>query len=341
MKPPFIHSNVSLKSFNTFGIDIKASHYAEVDSIETLQAVLSTCSGKNFPLLILGGGSNILFTQDFEGLIIRIVIPGIQIVREDVEHVWIQVGSGENWHQLVMHCVERNWGGIENLSLIPGTVGAAPVQNIGAYGVELKDVLEEVHGLQIDNGELHVFKNADCQFSYRDSIFKNSHKNQFVISSVLLRLDKDPRFNVSYGAVAEELKKINGNEISLRAVSDAVIQIRRSKLPDPAEIGNAGSFFKNPEISQDKFKLLQNEHPDIPHYLLDNKQVKIPAGWLIEQCGWKGKRCGNVGIYPKQALVIVNYGQATGAEVKHLAEQIQASVYEKFIIKLMAEVNIL
>lgn len=333
--------NISLKPFNTFGIDVSARYYAEANSIEMVQALFDTPQAREQSHFILGGGSNVLFTQNLSGLLIRILIPGIKIVREDTKHVWLEVGAGENWHQLVMHCVAQNWGGIENLSLIPGTVGAAPIQNIGAYGVELKDVLEEVHALHIKDGTLHIFNNHDCQFGYRNSIFKHSHKNQFVVSSIILRLAKNPRINLSYSAVAETVEKLNEGAPNLRSVSNAVIHIRRNKLPDPHEIGNAGSFFKNPEISQAEFAVLQNQHPDVPHYAVPNNQVKIPAGWLIEQCGWKGKRCGNVGVYPKQALVIVNYGQATGHEVKQLAEEIQNSVFEKFAIRIMPEVNII
>jgi len=336
-----MHVNISLKPFNTFGIDVKARYYAEADSMESLQDLLSAALKKNLPVFILGGGSNVLFTQDFVGLVIRILIPGVKVLREDSENIWLQVGAGENWHQLTMHCVEQNWGGLENLSLIPGTVGAAPIQNIGAYGVELKDALEEVHALRIADGSSHVFNNADCHFGYRNSIFKNSHRNQFIVCAILLRLNKNPKLQISYGAVAETLKKMGNGQPTLRAVSDAVMQIRRSKLPDPREIGNAGSFFKNPEISEEQFNILLNKYPEMPHYVLGNKQIKIPAGWLIEQCGWKGKRSGNVGIYPKQALVIVNYGQATGAEIKNLAEQIQNSVYDKFAINLVTEVNII
>lgn len=340
MKPP-ICSNVSLKSLNTFGIDVKADYYTEVNSITDAQVLLNSPQAQHQPYFILGGGSNILFTQNVSGLLIRMLIPGIQVLREDAEHVWLKIGAGENWHQLVLHCVANNWGGIENLSLIPGTVGAAPIQNIGAYGVELKDVLEEVHTLRIADATLHVFTNNDCHFGYRNSIFKNSHKNQYIVCAVVLRLTKNPVLNLSYSAVADTVEKLHpGVTPSLRAVSDAVIHIRRTKLPDPNEIGNAGSFFKNPEISQHQFNNLQQQYPDMPHYSLSSEQVKIPAGWLIEQCGWKGKRLGNVGIYPNQALVIVNHGNATGEEVKQLAQQIQNSVYEKFAIEIIPEVNI-
>jgi UDP-N-acetylmuramate dehydrogenase len=341
MKNSTIHSNVSLKKFNTFGIDAKARYYAEAQSIEDLPTILNSTQAKNTPHFILGGGSNVLFTQDLDSLVIRILMSGIKIIKEDDDHVWIQIGAGENWHQLVLHCVENNWGGVENLSLIPGTVGAAPVQNIGAYGVELKDIFSELQAFHIDDQSLHIFKHSDCHFGYRDSIFKNSHKNQYIICSITLRLDKKPNFHLSYKAVAETLQKTNGDKITLRAVSNAIIDIRRSKLPDPNEIGNAGSFFKNPEIMLAQFNQLQSQYPDIPHYATASDKVKIPAGWLIEQCGWKGKRSGNIGVYPKQALVLVNYGNATGQEIKQLAEQIKLSVYEKFNIDLLMEVNIL
>lgn len=338
MKTPLIHDNFSLKNLHTFGIDVKSRFYAKADSIETLQKILNSSVSLDHPQFILGGGSNILFTEDFNGLTIGVRIPKIKLVREDADHVWIEVGAGENWHHLVKYCVEQNWGGIENLALIPGTVGATPIQNIGAYGVELKDVFEELVALKILDKTLHVFKNPDCKFGYRDSIFKTSHKNQFVICSIVLRLDKKPQFHLGYGALTEI---IGDNKPTLKSVMNAVIQIRTSKLPNPQEIGNAGSFFKNPEITIDAFNLLKQAYPDMPNYPLDSTRIKIPAGWLIEQCGWKGKRFGNMGVYPKQALVLVNYGGATGAQIKELAEKIQASVYEKFAIQLVAEVNIL
>ena len=324
---------------HTFGLTVNARFFAEVSTVDDLQAILEEPTLKDMPKLVLGGGSNLLFTKDFEGLVIRIKITGIEKVKEDIEHVWIRAGAGENWHQFVLYCIEQGYGGLENLSLIPGTVGAAPMQNIGAYGVEIKDHFEELDALSIKEGVLKTFTHAACEFAYRHSIFKTGLRDQYIIVSVTFRLDKNPVFNTSYGAIQETLDKNGVQQLSLKAISDAVIEIRQSKLPDPEKIGNAGSFFKNPTISKELYESLKISFPAIPGYDQPEGTVKVPAGWLIEQCGWKGKTVGHVGVHENQALVLVNRGDAKGAEVKALAESIQLSVKEKFGIELIPEVN--
>ncbi|MCH8317578.1 MAG: UDP-N-acetylmuramate dehydrogenase [Bacteroidetes bacterium] len=339
-----IKSNFSLKTYNTFGIDAAAKLFAEVKDLTGLRSVITSQEYRSIPKLILGGGSNILFTGDFEGMVIKIAIKGMEVIKEDTSHVWVKAGAGEVWHDLVTYCIENNFAGIENLSLIPGLVGAAPIQNIGAYGVELKEVFEELQALSIEDGNEKIFTNAECVFSYRDSIFKNELKNKYVVTSVTLKLNKKPRLNVSYGAIKDKLKEMNV-ELSIRAIGEAVCQIRRSKLPDPAEIGNAGSFFKNPEIDPDVsgslFAEIKKQYPDIVSYPLRNGNVKIPAGWLVEKSGWKGKRIGNTGTYKDHALVLVNYGKATGKEIKEAAMKIKDSVKKKFGIVLKNEVNVI
>ncbi|MEM9671606.1 MAG: UDP-N-acetylmuramate dehydrogenase [Bacteroidota bacterium] len=338
-----VASRVSLKAYNTFGINSTAQYFAEVSSVAELQELLGDEQWQRTPKLILGGGSNLLFTSHFNGLVIKIGIGGIEVVEENHQEVWIKVGAGENWHQLVIYCIERVWGGIENLSLIPGTVGAAPMQNIGAYGVEIKDVFESLEAVEISSGNVRSFSTEDCKFGYRESVFKNIYKGQFIITSVVFRLNKQPLLNTSYGAIkevlVERLGKDNLNSASIRDVSDAVIHIRQSKLPDPAEIGNAGSFFKNPVVPASKFEALKQEYRNVPGYPVSETEVKVPAGWLIEQAGWKGKRFGEVGVHDRQALVLVNHGGATGEAVKKLAYDIQQSVQEKFGILIQPEVN--
>jgi UDP-N-acetylmuramate dehydrogenase len=336
-----IQQDFSLQAFNTFGIEAQARFFAEVQSNEDLISLLLFKGFKNIRKLILGGGSNILLTQDFEGLVIKVGIKGIEKIREDGESVWVSVGAGENWHEFVLYCLENEWNGVENLSLIPGTVGAAPMQNIGAYGVEIKEVFDSLVAINIANGELRTFTKEECKFGYRESIFKNEVKNQYAIVNVTFRLSKKANFNISYGAVAQTLADMGVTTLSAKAISQAVIKIRQSKLPNPEQIGNAGSFFKNPEISQQLFDELKEKYPLIPSYPIDEQRVKVPAGWLIEQCGWKGRRIGNTGSHKDQALVLVNYGGATGQEIKSLAEQIQQSVLEKFGICLSMEVNII
>jgi len=333
-----IQNEVSLKAHNTFGIEVKARKFVEVTQITDLQSLLTQTTE---PILILGGGSNVLFTQDFEGLVIKIKLQGIQVIKENEDFAWLEVAAGEVWHELVLYCVENGYGGIENLSLIPGTVGAAPMQNIGAYGVEIKEVLEQVKAVHRNTGEVHIFNNESCNFGYRESVFKNIHKDQFVITGVTLKLSKKPTFNTSYGAIQDTLKTSQVDTLSLKAISDAVCQIRNSKLPNPKEIGNAGSFFKNPVIAQAQFEALKERFPTIVGYPLPEAQVKVPAGWLIEQSGWKGKRFGNIGVHTRQALVLVNYGGGNGAEIRQLSEDIQASVLEKFGIEIKPEINII
>ncbi len=335
-----VQENTSLKNFNTFGIDVSATYFCTVFSVEELKQLLQNDKFISVPKLIIGGGSNVLFTKDVEALVIHNQLKGIEIVEETNEQVLIKAGAGEAWNDLVMYCVNRNYGGIENLSLIPGSVGAAPMQNIGAYGVELKETFEELEAIAIDTGEKKIFSKDECRFGYRESIFKQEAKGRHFITSVTLRLNKTPKLNTRYGAIEHQLQEMQVSVATIKNISDAVCAIRRSKLPDPAIIGNAGSFFKNPEISKELFDKLIYNNPLMPNYpIAQSLNYKIPAGWLIEQCGWKGKRVGNTGSHKDQALVLVNYGGATGEEIISLAKQIQESVKEKFEIDILAEVN--
>ncbi|HTS46098.1 MAG TPA: UDP-N-acetylmuramate dehydrogenase [Puia sp.] len=334
-----IQQNISLKQFNTFGIDVNAGYFGRFTSAEELTGQMSFDS--KLPVHILGGGSNILFTKDFVGLVLKNDIMGIELVKEDEHHVYVRVGAGENWHRFVMYCINRNWAGLENLSLIPGNVGASPMQNIGAYGVELKEVFEELEAYHIREKKVFTFSVNDCEFGYRESVFKKKWKDQFVILHVTFRLNKVPVFNTSYGALETELSRMGVKELSIQAISQAVINIRSSKLPDPAKIGNAGSFFKNPQVIKSRFLQLKKENPGIIGYENQNGTMKLAAGWLIEQCGWKGFRNGDAGCYDKQALVLVNYGHASGKEIYKLSEDIAASVKKKFGVELEREVNII
>ena len=333
-----IQENISLKPFTTFGIDKKAKFFTTVETLDELKIALLAAKEKQLPVFILGGGSNILLTRDIEGLVIKLEIKGINLVKEEGDQLWVEVGAGEMWHELVLHSIAQDWAGLENLSLIPGTVGASPMQNIGAYGVEIKDVFDSLQAMHRETLEMHSFDAEACRFGYRESVFKQTFKDQFVITSVTFRLSKTPNFHLEYGAIREVLAANGIDQPSIRAISDAVIQIRKSKLPDPKEIGNAGSFFKNPTIPNAQFDALKASYPSIPGYP-SAEGVKVAAGWLIEQTGWKGKRIGEVGVHAKQALVLVNYGGGTGEEIKKLSEQIQASVYDKFGVQLQAEVN--
>ena len=339
-----IFENRSLKKYNSFGIEVTAAYFSNFKTVDELKELLAFKQPSTLNLqpstLILGGGSNILFTQHFNGLVLKNEIDGIEKIKEDDEHVYVKAGAGVNWHRLLLYCIENNWAGVENLSLIPGKVGASPMQNIGAYGVEIKDVFYELEALHKADGNTLVFNLNDCAFGYRESVFKRKYRNQFVITSVTYRLNKKPTFNTSYGAIEQELEKMNVKELSIRAISNAVINIRSSKLPNPAEIGNAGSFFKNPEVIKSLFEKLKTDHPNIVGYDLENGNVKLAAGWLIEQCGWKGYRKGDAGCHSKQALVLVNYGNATGEEIFSLSGEIIKSVKEKFRIELEREVNI-
>jgi UDP-N-acetylmuramate dehydrogenase len=338
-----IHENFSLKRFNTFGIDAGARFFASFSTQSELAALLTPDSRLPTPgsLLILGGGSNILFTGNVDGLVLKNEISGIDTIAEDDEFVYVKAGAGENWHSLVLYCIDHNYAGVENLSLIPGSTGASPMQNIGAYGVELKDVFHELEAFHLQDKTLVTFRAADCAFGYRDSVFKKKYRNQFVILTVTLRLRKQPQFNISYGAITQELEKAGVQELSIKAISDAVIRIRTSKLPDPGVIGNAGSFFKNPQISGAQFQQLKNRFSSIVAYPMEDGSVKLAAGWLIEQCGWRGYRKGDAGCHVHQALVLVNYGNASGREIYDLSTAILESVQEKFGVALEREVNII
>ena len=291
--------------------------------------------------LILGGGSNILFTKNFDGIVLKNEIKGIELVSEDDEHIYVKAGAGENWHQFVLYCIQQNYAGVENLSLIPGCVGASPMQNIGAYGVEIKDVFHQLEAFHLDDKTLKTFRLSECELGYRESVFKRKLKDQFIIISVTYKLRKKPVFNISYGAIQQELDKMAVQQLSIAAISQAVINIRSSKLPDWKVVGNAGSFFKNPQIQKHKFLELKEVFPGIVGYAAGEEYIKLAAGWLIEQCGWKGYRKGDAGCYPKQALVLVNYGAATGEEIYYLSEQIIESVQQKFGVTLEREVNII
>jgi UDP-N-acetylmuramate dehydrogenase len=333
-----IQENISLKPYNSFGIDAKAKYFATFKDTDELSTLLANDS--RFPTLVLGGGSNILLTKDYDGLVLKNEIKGIALLHEDSEYVYVKTGAGENWHQFVLYCIERNWAGVENLSLIPGNVGASPMQNIGAYGVEVDDLFWDLEAYHIKEKKLVTFTRSDCEFGYRDSVFKSKYKDQFIILNVTFQLRKKPRFKTSYGAIEEELEKMGVKELTLKALSGAVINIRSSKLPDPSEIGNAGSFFKNPSISKEQFNLLKGKFENIIGYENLNGTVKLAAAWLIEQCGWKGFRRGDAGCHSKQALVLVNYGNANGNDIYNLSEEILQSVKEKFNIILEREVNI-
>lgn len=335
-----IHQNYSLKALNTFGIDVKARYYVAVNSVEELKKALG--QKWEYPILVLGGGSNMLLTQDLERVVLHICIKGIEEIKRSDDRVHLRVASGENWHDLVLFCLEQDFGGLENLSLIPGNVGTAPIQNIGAYGVELKDVFLGCEIMEIATGERKYMDLEACEFGYRDSVFKRALKNQVIITSVDLKLSvSDHQIKTAYGDIAGKLRENGIDHPSIKDVSDAVIAIRQSKLPDPAQLGNSGSFFKNPELETAEFEKLQQRCPEIPNYPMDNGQIKVPAGWLIDQAGLKGYRVGDAGVHKKQALVLVNYGQAKGSEILAMAKHVQDVVSERFGISLQPEVNIL
>ncbi len=332
-------TNKSLKHFNTFGIDVKAKHFVAVSSVEALKDILEeeTFEKKFF----LGGGSNMLLTQDIDGLVIHVNLKGISTTFEDEKEIHLKAMAGENWHDFVLFCLENNYGGVENLSLIPGNTGTAPMQNIGAYGVELKDVFVSCEALNVHTKELHTFSKTDCKFDYRESVFKTSEKGNFIITSVTLKLTKkDHNKNTEYGAIKQELEKMNVADPTIQDISKAVIAIRQSKLPDPKELGNSGSFFKNPVVDEKTFDSFINLFPEAPFYKISENQFKIPAGWLIEQAGFKGKRFGDAGVHKNQALVLVNYGNAKGTDILDLAKRIQKAVEEEFGIFIEPEVNI-
>ena len=334
-----VQQNISLKNFNTFGVDVTAKYFSSFTNDDELAELIT--DNPKLKTFVLGGGSNILFTKNFDGLALKNEVKGIDLVNEDEDHLYIKVGAGENWHQFVMFCINRSWAGVENLSLIPGNVGASPMQNIGAYGVEIKEVFYELEAFNLLEKKVYTLTVNDCEFGYRDSIFKNKYKDQFVILSVTYCLNKFPKLNLSYGAINQELEKMNITEPTIRSVSQAVINIRSSKLPDPNVIGNAGSFFKNPVVSKPAFENLKINFPGIVGFNNEDESVKLAAGWLIEQCGWKGFRKGDAGCYSNQALVLVNYGNASGKEIYDLSEEIFQSVKNKFGIELEREVNII
>ncbi|MEJ6796260.1 MAG: UDP-N-acetylmuramate dehydrogenase [Flavobacteriales bacterium] len=330
--------NTSLKAYNTFGIDVAAEHLISIESTGELVKTLAEINQKE--LLILGGGSNVLFMNDFKGTVLLNKLEGISVVDENEAHVWVKAGGGVNWHEFVLHCIHQNWAGIENLSLIPGSVGAAPMQNIGAYGVEIKNVFHELEAVEISSGKIKTFSNKECQFGYRESVFKRALKGQYLISSVIFKLDKKPTFKTSYGAITNELENMKVTELSIQAISNAVINIRQSKLPDPKVTGNAGSFFKNPVVPISLAENIKKEYPEAAAYPLDDNSMKLAAGWLIDKAGWKGKTYGNYGVHPKQALVLVNYGGATGQNIYDLSTEILTDIKSKFGVELEREVNI-
>lgn len=334
-----IEKNFPLHFLNTFGMNVSAAAYSKIENEEQLKDLSGYPEYQN-GIFVLGGGSNILFTKNVSEWVWHNEIKGIHTIQEDEAFVWLEVGAGEIWHNFVLFTINKGYGGIENLSLIPGKAGAAPVQNIGAYGAEVKQVITTVKAWHIQEQCLIQFSNEECGFGYRDSIFKRKFKGQLIITSVVFKLRKSPELNIEYGAIKKELERMRITDLSVKAVSDAVINIRRSKLPDPAVVGNAGSFFKNPEITAVHYAELKKQFPEMPGYPTLPQQVKIPAGWLIEHRGWKGYREGNVGVHPLQALVLVNYGGSSGAEVYGLSEKIINSVSEKFGIHLEREVQI-
>ncbi len=335
-----IHKNFSLKKYNTFGIEAKAGQFVSVQSVDELNTVLNeNPTTKKF---ILGGGSNMLLTQDIDALVIHLDLKGKKIIDENDDFVWVESQAGENWHEFVIWTIDQNFGGLENLSLIPGNVGTTPIQNIGAYGVEIKDTFVLCEAIHIETQELMIFTNEKCKFGYRESIFKNEVKDEFIITSVVFKLTKkNHKLNTSYGAIETELEKQQITNPTLKDVSNAVITIRQSKLPDPKELGNSGSFFKNPVILKTAFEKIQQKFPEMPHYVVSETEVKVPAGWLIEQAGFKGKRFGDAGIHKNQALVLVNYGNATGQEILAVAKDIQATIEATFSISIETEVNII
>ncbi|HCY00885.1 MAG TPA: UDP-N-acetylenolpyruvoylglucosamine reductase [Bacteroidales bacterium] len=334
-----IFHNYSLKSLNTFGIDAKADHFIEAKSVDDLKKAIKWIKDNHFQWFVLGGGSNVLFKDDYKGVVVKPAVLGIGDIAENEQYVSLKVGAGVDWDGLVDYAVNRGLGGIENLSLIPGSVGASPIQNIGAYGVEAKDTIERVEGIYIDTLKPFVLTNDECQFGYRDSIFKNELKGKVVVTHVIFRLSKAPKYAIHYGNLEEELKQYG--QINIANIRKAVIAIRNSKLPDPKELGNAGSFFKNPVVDITLVEDLQGKFDRVPYYPVSNESVKLPAGWLIEQCGWKGKQIGKVGVHKMQALVLVNHGGCSGHDVIYLAHSIRESVMEKFNVTLEMEVNII
>jgi UDP-N-acetylmuramate dehydrogenase len=335
-----IQNNFSLKKYNTFGIEAKAKQFVAVHSIEDLNTILKEYQSER--KFILGGGSNMLLTQDIQALVIHIDLKGKKVLKEDDDFVWVESQAGENWHEFVLWTIDQNFGGLENMSLIPGNVGTTPVQNIGAYGTEIKDTFVSCDAMTIATQEMKTFDKEDCHFGYRESIFKHEAKDEFIITSVVFKLTKrNHKINTSYGDIIKELEKQNVTTPTLKDVSNAVIAIRQSKLPDPKELGNSGSFFKNPIIAKEQYEKVHALHPEMPHYVVSETEVKVPAGWLIEKAGFKGKRFGDAGIHKNQALVLVNYGNATGQEILAVSRDIQTTVLKEFGIAIEAEVNVI
>lgn len=336
-----IQENISLSAYNTFGINKKARFFGVAESKENILYAFKQSQVLNKPLFVLGGGSNILLLQDLDAVVVKINIQGIKTIREDEEHVILKVGAGVVWHELVRYSLEKGLSGLENLSLIPGTVGAAPMQNIGAYGVEIKSVFDHLEAIEIRTGQTQVFNEQDCRFGYRESIFKNKLKGKFIITHVAFRLNKKHQPNINYGDIRHTLKAMGNAYPSPANISEAVVKIRQQKLPDPKILGNAGSFFKNPAIPLHEFNKLKDQYPEIPGYPQEENRVKIPAAWLIDTAGWKGKRLRAVGVHEKQPLVLVNYGGGSGADILELSGKIQADILAKFGVMLEREVNII
>jgi UDP-N-acetylmuramate dehydrogenase len=335
-----ILTDFSLKNYNTFGIEAKAKQFVAVHEIADLKTVLE--QNKSQKKFILGGGSNMLLTKDIEALVIHIDLKGKKIKQENDDFVWVESQAGENWHEFVLWTINQDFGGLENMSLIPGNVGTTPVQNIGAYGTEIKDTFVSCEAMAIENQEIRTFTKEECHFGYRESIFKNDVKDQYIITAVVFKLTKrNHKINTSYGDISGELLKNNITNPTLKDVSNAVIAIRKSKLPDPAELGNSGSFFKNPIVLKSDFEKIHRQFPEMRYFDISETEVKVPAGWLIEQAGFKGKRFGDAGIHKNQALVLVNYGKATGQEILNVSKEIQATVFQKFGIHIEAEVNVI
>lgn len=331
-----IQHNISLKKYNTFGIDVYAKQFVSINSVKELVEII----GLNSDIFLLGGGSNMLLTSDIEKLVIYLNLKGIIVNDTEKDVVYVTAEAGENWHEFVLWCISQNYGGLENLSLIPGNVGTSPIQNIGAYGVEIKDTFYQLEALEIETGKTKIFTKDECNFGYRNSIFKNELRGKYIIVNVTFKLTKNNhKLTTSYGAISSYLK--SKETPTIKDISDAVIAIRQSKLPNPKEIGNSGSFFKNPIISKIHFKTLKENYPEVPHYIINDNEIKIPAGWLIEQCGFKGQRFGDTGVHSKQALVLVNYGNATGKEILSLAKKIQQKVKKTFNIEIEIEVNVI
>lgn len=339
---PPVFENVSLLPYNTFGIDVDARFFVEINHLQEYIQLVQSGIYAHVPHVFLGGGSNLLLTQYVDALVVKIQMDGIEVIEEDDKHIWVKAGAGVNWHDFVCYAVDHQWAGIENMSLIPGTVGAAPMQNIGAYGVEIKDTFDHLDALNLHSMQVEQFDAARCAFGYRESFFKHHGKGQYLITAVCFRLNREIEAHTSYGAIQSVLAEKGILTPSIRDVANAVIAIRQSKLPNPNDLGNAGSFFKNPTLHAEDGARLITEYPDIPHYAVEgSSNIKFPAGWLIEQAGWKGFRVGDAGVHEKQALVLVNYGHANGSEIKALSEQIKKSIFEKFGVNLETEVNIL